>query len=166
MSSAVFVRDGLTGKVDGCSRLQLPNRIIGCRQEKTAFLTLKKIGLHLELIVTHIISVSMCKRTDDEAGFPQGDGGGAWTNKQFARARARCPRHRIGPLSVNNTCDAEHLKNENRDRQSRDQGVPAHHQLAFLVRLIWKREVPSVGDKGTVVHAVCWPLLQRLSVPI
>jgi hypothetical protein len=33
MSSAVFVRDGLTGKVDGCSRLQLPNRIIGCRQE-------------------------------------------------------------------------------------------------------------------------------------
>jgi hypothetical protein len=38
-------------------------------RSKLPFLTLKKIGPHLELIVTHIISVSMCKRTDDQGGF-------------------------------------------------------------------------------------------------
>jgi hypothetical protein len=33
MGSAVSVRDGLTGKADGFSGLELPKRIIGCRQE-------------------------------------------------------------------------------------------------------------------------------------
>jgi hypothetical protein len=63
---------------------------------------------HLELIVPHIISVPMRKRTDDQASFPQGDGSGARINKQSACDCFRCLRRRIRPFRGNATCDAQY----------------------------------------------------------
>ena len=84
-TTCVVPSSGLAGKINRFPRLEPPNEILGCAQNQSTCLVLKKIGPYLELIVPHIISTPTLKRADDQGSFSQVDWSGAGVNKQFTR---------------------------------------------------------------------------------